>query len=138
MNNVSLIGRIANDLELKTTQTGRSVMSFDLAVPAWNKDEPPHYITIVCWGKTAEFANLYLGKGRQIGVTGSLSVRKYTDKDGNNRRAVEVIADKIDFADSKKEPETADVAPITPADPSGFEEVTDTDGLPFDVPNLPI
>ena len=130
MNNVSLIGRIANDLELKTTQSGKSVLSFDLAVPTWNKDAPPDYIPVVCWGKTAEFAHLYLGKGRQIGVTGAITTRKYTDKDGINRKAVEITADNIDFADSKKDEQPDNVVP---ADPSGFVEVSEED-LPYDLP----
>lgn len=130
MNNVSLIGRIANDLELKTTQSGKSVLSFDLAVPTWNKDAPPDYIPVVCWGKTAEFAHLYLGKGRQIGVTGAITTRKYTDKDGINRKVVEITADNIDFADSKKDEQPDNVVP---ADPSGFVEVSEED-LPYDLP----
>lgn len=132
MNNVSLLGRIAEHPELKTTQSGKSVMSFDLAVQGLNNDAAPDYIPIVCWDKTAEFVNLHLGKGRQIVVVGRLTARKYTDKDGNNRKAVEVVASRVWFADSKK-----DAAPQPAADTSnnasGFQEVNDED-LPYDLP----
>lgn len=104
LNSVNLLGRLAQDPELRSTTGGTSVTSFDLAVPTLSKDReaPPDYIPIVCWGQTAEFACRYLGKGRQIVVEGRVSTRKWTDADGKNRKAVEVTASRLHFADSNK------------------------------------
>lgn len=104
LNSVNLLGRLAQDPELRSTTGGTSVTSFDLAVPSLSKDReaPPDYIPVVCWGQTAEFACRYLGKGRQIVVEGRVSTRKWTDTDGKNRKAVEVTASRLHFADSNK------------------------------------
>ena len=105
LNHVTLLGRLAQDPELRHTQSNTPVTSFDLAVPVYSRGEqelPPDYIPVVCWNKTAEFVVNYLEKGRQIVVEGRIKARKYTDKDGNNRKAVEVHATSIYFADSKK------------------------------------
>lgn len=102
-NHVALLGRLAQDPELRQTQSGKAVTSFDLAVPvpSSDRDAPPDYIPIVCWGQTAEFASRYFSKGRQIVVEGRIGTRRYTDKGGNNRKEVEVKASRVYFADSK-------------------------------------
>lgn len=101
-NHVALLGRLAQQPELRQTPSGTPVVSFDLAVPTMSKDKdaPPDYIPVVCWSHTAEFASRYLDKGRQIVVEGRINTRKYTDKDGKNRKAVEVVASRLYFADS--------------------------------------
>ena len=105
LNHVELLGRLAQDPEIRYTQNGTAVTSFDLAVPVYSKeqDAPPDYIPVVCWGKKAEFVDRYLEKGRQIVVEGRIKTRRYTDKDGHNRKAIEVNATNIYFADSKKD-----------------------------------
>lgn len=147
LNHVTLLGRLAQTPELKTTQSGRAVTSFDLAVPVPSKDQntPPDYIPIVCWEKQAEFATRFLSKGRQIAVEGRISTRKWTDNDGKNRKAVEVIASRLYFADSNnggaEKPETTPgTTPPTQAgtyNPYGsvpqsqFEELGNEEELPF-------
>lgn len=130
LNNVTLMGRLAQTPEIKTTQSGKSVTSFDLAVPVPSADRnaPPDYIPITAWEKQADFVGKYLSKGRQIVLVGEIKTRKYTDKNGNNRKAVEVVAHRIYFADSK-DASGADqqTEPVTPA----FEEVKNDDDLPF-------
>jgi single-strand DNA-binding protein len=101
MNRVILTGRIANDLELKTSNAGKSFMSFGLAVNAGR--ERTHFFDVVCFGKTAELLNQYRGKGSKILVEGYLSTRAWTDKQGNKRKSVEVIANNTEFLDSRKE-----------------------------------
>lgn len=129
-NTVNLMGRLADTPELRSTSGGTSVTSFDLAVPVPSKDRetPPDYIPIVCWGKTAEFACQYLTKGRQIVVEGRISTRKWTDADGKNRKAVEVTASRLHFADSNKTAD--DGAPQQPTSADNFDAGTDDD-LPF-------
>lgn len=102
LNHVELLGRLAQEPDIRYTANGISVASFDLAVPVPGKDRnnPPDYIPIVCWRDKAEFVERYLTKGRQIVVEGRITTRKYTGNDGKNHKAVEVYASHIYFADS--------------------------------------
>ena len=101
-NHVGLLGRLAQEPEIRYTQSGVPVASFDLAVqvPSKDKNTPPDYIPITCWDKQAEFAGRYLTKGRQIVVEGRISTRKYTGSDGKTHKVVEVNASRLCFADS--------------------------------------
>ena len=82
LNHVELLGRLAQEPEIRYTQGGTPVASFDLAVqvPSKNKDAAPDYIPIVCWRERAEFCGRYLSKGRQIVVEGRISTRKWKDE----------------------------------------------------------
>ena len=100
--NKSIIGgRIAKDLELKTTTSGNSVLSFPVAVATNLKDknESTDFFDCVAWSQTAEFIAKYFKKGSTILVEGHLKTRAYTDKDGKNRKVVEIIVDKAEFVD---------------------------------------
>ena len=97
-NHVGLLGRLAQEPEIRYTQSGIPVASFDLAVQVPSKDK--NTLPITCWDKQAEFAGRYLTKGRQIVVEGRLSTRKYTGSDGNTHKVVEVNASRLYFADS--------------------------------------
>lgn len=101
-NHVGLLGRLAQEPEIRYTPNGKPVANFDLAVPvpSKNKDTPPDYIPIIAWDKWAEFCGKYLTKGRQIVVEGRITTRKWKDNDGKHRKAVEVTASRIYFADS--------------------------------------
>lgn len=101
-NHVGLLGRLAQEPEIRYTPNGKPVANFDLAVPvpSKNKDTPPDYIPIVAWENWAEFCGKYLTKGRQIVVEGRITTRKWKDNDGKHRKAVEVTASRIYFADS--------------------------------------
>lgn len=102
LNHVTLLGRMAQEAEIRYTTNGTPVASFDLAVqvPSKDRNAPPDYIPIVCWRDQAEFCGRYLTKGRQIVVEGRISTRKYTGNDGKNHKVVEVTASRIYFADS--------------------------------------
>ncbi|WP_339060058.1 single-stranded DNA-binding protein [Tepidibacillus marianensis] len=104
MNDVKLLGRLAADPELRYTTSGTPVASFDLAVsrPAGDGQKATDFFPIVAWRNRAEFAAQYLTKGRQIVVDGTLRTRKWQDKDGNNRKIIEVVAENIYFADSNR------------------------------------
>ena len=105
-NLVVLTGRLTADPELKTTQTGISVTSFSIAVSrSYRSGEEPQtdFINIVAWRKSAEFVAKYFKKGNMIGIEGSIQTRKYTDKNGNSREAVELIADNLYFGESRRE-----------------------------------
>lgn len=107
MNCVCLIGRITKELELKTTPSGKPVCTFSIAVqrPYKNKDTNEYdvdFINIRAWESHAEFVTKYFHKGQRIGITGSLRVNSYTDKNGNPATWTEVVANGIDFADGKQ------------------------------------
>ena len=136
LNHVTLLGRLAQTPELKTTPNGKMVTSFDLAVPVpgRDKDAQPDYIPVVCWEQKADFVNRYLAKGRQIVVEGRITVRRYTDKDGKNRKAFEVTAQQIYFADSgapaAREGTQPQQAAYNPPAPN-YEDLGPDDELPF-------
>lgn len=136
LNHVTLLGRLAQTPEIKSTPGGKMVTRFDLAVqvPNQNNDTPPEYIPIVCWEKNADFVRRYLSKGRQIVVEGRLSTRKWEDKHGQKRKDVEVIASRLYFADSNNngagnaEPQNGGFTNAT----DDFTAISDTDDdLPF-------
>lgn len=100
-----LTGRLTADPELKTTQSGIVVCSFCIAVDrpySKGEEKQTDFINVTAWRSTAEFTSKYFKKGNSIGIEGSIQTRKYTDKDGNNRVAFEVIANKVHFVESKK------------------------------------
>lgn len=131
LNHVELLGRLAEHPELKHTLSGKPVVSFDLAVQSKGKDTPPDYIPIVCWDKLAEFVDQYLIKGRQIVVEGRITTRTWQNKDGWNRKEVEVTATNIYFADSPAKESDNQPPANSPSAPTA-EDVTDNDDdLPF-------
>ena len=108
MNKVMLIGRLTRDPEVRYTQSGKTVASFSLAVDrrfvrrdADSGQQTADFIPIVAWGKLAEICGNNLVKGRRISVEGRLQIRSYEAQDGTKRTRAEVIADEIEFLDSK-------------------------------------
>ncbi|MBQ8382035.1 MAG: single-stranded DNA-binding protein [Clostridia bacterium] len=106
-NKVILGGRLTADPELKTTQSGTSVTSFSVAInrkyTADGQQPQADFINVVAWQQRAEFVSRYFRKGSSICVTGSLQTRSYTDRDGQKRTVTEVVADEVNFVDSKSE-----------------------------------
>ena len=163
LNRIIIMGRLVRDPELRTTQSGTSVTSFTLAVDRDFKsresgEKSTDFIDVVAWRQTAEFVCKYFAKGRMAIAEGRLQIREWKDKDGNNRRTAEVVAENVYFGDSKRdgagEPGYgapaygnagygASAAPAYGAPPaygggygvgesSGFSEIADEDGdLPF-------
>jgi single-strand DNA-binding protein len=106
LNRTILMGRLTRDPELRQTTNETPVTSFSLAVnrPRYKETEPvTDFINIVAWRKTAEFACQYFRKGMLVAVEGRLQIRSYEDKEGVKRKAVEVVADQVHFAERKKE-----------------------------------
>lgn len=100
MNRVILIGRLANDPELKYTPNNKSVCRFSLAVDRYDKQAD--FFDIVVWGQMGENCANYLGKGKQAAVDGKLSTRSYEAKDGHKVKVVEIIADSVQFLTPKE------------------------------------
>ena len=112
MNKVILVGRLTKDPEIRYTQSGIAVATFTLAVDRKyvKKDEGKQtadYIPIVCWRKTAEVVGNNLVKGRRVGIEGAMQVRTYDAQDGSKRWITEVVADEVEFLDSRQESQGA-------------------------------
>ena len=135
-NLVVLTGRLTADPELKTTQSGISVTSFSIAVDRRyrsGEDRLTDFINIVAWRQTAEFVTKYFKKGSLIGIEGSIQTRKYQDKDGNNRTVFEVVANNVQFVESKRDSApSSEPASFSNAGVDDFAEIGDVDDdLPF-------
>ena len=106
LNVVVIIGRMVKDPELKTTNSGKSVCSFRIANDSGYKDasgqSQTNWLDVTAWGKTAEFVCKYFPKGFLIAIDGRLQTRQYQDKNGNNRTAVEIVAQNVSFCGSKE------------------------------------
>ena len=108
LNKIFIMGRLTRDPELRHTQTGTAVATFSLAVDRDFKDRnsgerATDFIDIVAWRQTGEFVSRYFTKGRMAVVEGRLQMRDWTDKDGNKRRAAEVVAENVYFGDARTE-----------------------------------
>ena len=107
INRVVLVGRITKDPLLRKTQSGTSVVSFTIAcnrrVPSQGQDAD--FINCVAWDKTADFMAQYVRKGALLGLEGRIQTRSYDDKDGKRVYITEVVADSVQFLESKKQAE---------------------------------
>lgn len=107
LNVVAIMGRLVADPELRTTTQGNNVCSFRIACDRsyvqQGQERQADFIDIVAWRQQAEFVSKYFQKGSMIAVEGSLQTRQYQDKNGNNRTAVEVVANNISFAGAKRQ-----------------------------------
>lgn len=101
MNSCNFTGRIANDLELRTSPSGVSVCSFPLAVKRPRVKDETDFINFTAFRQTAEYLATYAKKGTLIEVSGVLTSRKWQDKNGNNRTSFEVIVDNASILESK-------------------------------------
>ena len=102
MNNVSLIGRLTKDPELKTTQSGLPVCRFTVAVDRTYSKDQTDFINCIAWRKTAEFISSYFSKGQRIALTGSIQTGSYTDKDGKTVYTTDINVGNVEFCESKK------------------------------------
>lgn len=124
LNRITMTGRMTRDPELRTTQSNISVTSFSIAnqrnYKNGNGERDTDFFDVVAWRATAEFVTKYFMKGSLVTVDGRLETRKFTDKQGNERKAVEIIADNVFFGDSKNEQQKTASGPAEAATP-GFE-----------------
>lgn len=157
LNVVAIMGRLVADPELRTTPNGVNVVSFRIACDRnfarAGEQRQADFLDVVAWRQTAEFVSKYFQKGSLIAIDGSLQTRQYQDKNGNNRTAVEIVANNVNFAGPKgsnqgggayqnSAPSYQNQAPARPAaveaTPSysagsadDFAVIDDSDDLPF-------
>lgn len=105
MNSVTMIGRLTNDPELRRTQTGTACCSFSLAVKRPKVKDTTDFHNFVVWQQGAEYLNQYGHKGDLVGVTGYMTTREWTDKDGNKRKVTEVTCDSVELISGKRSSE---------------------------------
>ena len=144
LNRIDIMGRLVRDPELRYTAQGAPVTSFTLAVDrdyqSGGSERQTDFIDVVAWKATAEFVSKYFSKGSMAVVTGRLQIRDWEDKNGNKRKAVEIVVDNANFCGSKSETGTAQrndgYAAAQPApsysnaDEGDFKEIPEDD-LPF-------
>ena len=150
-NKVILMGRLTADPELKQTQSGTAVTSFNLAVDRRytkeGQEKQTDFITCQAWRSTAEFICKYFAKGSAMLVCGELQTRSWEDQQGNKRYATEVVVGDVSFCEAKKNSEGNNTAPASNGSQSGntgaygynpyanatpdFEQVDTDDSLPF-------
>lgn len=138
LNVIAIMGRLSRNPELRQTTTGKNVASFTIACSRGRKDangkDLVDWIPVVAWEHTAEFVCKYFEKGSPIAIDGRLQSRTYKDRDGNNRTAIEIVANNANFAGSKS---TGGGSNSVPAGGSyneptvQFDEIEDEGDLPF-------
>ena len=142
MNKAILMGRLTRDPEMRQTQSGVAVTSFSIAITRRFQKDQTDFINCTAWRQTAEFISKWFQKGSMIAVVGSIQTRRYTDKDGNERTATEVVVDEAYFTGSKAEgstgfgggqaPQVPDFNDVPQFDQGGFGTVDEADDdLPF-------
>lgn len=138
MNQVVLIGRLTSAPDIRTTPNGVTVAQFMLAVNRnfanANGEKEADFIRCVTFGKIADVIRQYLGKGSQVAVNGRIQTRVYETKDGKKQYAFEVVANEVQFLDTRKQ-ETNSNQQQSAVSNAYFEtsqniEITDDD-LPF-------
>ncbi len=146
LNVVVLTGRLVADPELKHTPSDVAVTSFTIAVTRrfakTGEDRQTDFIDIVAWRNTAEFVCRYFKKGQLIAIEGSIQTRIYQDKEGNKRKVFEVVANNVQFIESKKEignneisekpiAESVDLSAYSSGNDDDFQTIESDDDLPF-------
>lgn len=122
MNRLTIIGNICRDPELRTTQSGKNVCTFTVAVNRRGGQQPEaDYFRVSAWNQLGDTCQKYLAKGRKVAVVGSVSVNAYTTQNGENRASLEVFAQDVEFLSTKSEGQQ-NAAPVAS---QGYIEVDD-------------
>lgn len=143
MNRIYLIGNLVHSPELRTTQSGKTVCSFSIAVNRRFKDQDgkrqTDFFNVQVWGAQAAPCANYLEKGRKVAVTGAMQSRQYDGKDGTRKTAWDVVADEVEFLTPRSEADKGQTEPDAAAQRNGggFDPITagftlaDDEPLPF-------
>lgn len=123
MNKVIIIGRNTKDIELRQTTAGSSVAEFSIAVKRTfkntNGEVDSDFFNCIAFSKLAETISKYVKKGDQVGIEGRLQTRNYTNREGKKVYVTEIIAENVEFLQTKKQDEPK------------FEELNPDDDIPF-------
>jgi len=141
INKVIMVGRLAQDVDLKYTQKGTAIAKFGIAVgerPSPDGTNNVSFFNVVLWGKQAENASRYLSKGRRIALEGRLHQRSWKAQDGSNRSVVEIIAERVEFLDSAGKQGAAGSFDSDFYDNDGFTIDNGIDPTPIEGSDIPI
>jgi single-strand DNA-binding protein len=138
INNAVIMGRIVADPEARVTANGTSVTSFTVAVDRrfskQGEEKQTDWIDVVAWGKTCDFICKFFSKGQMIAIQGNIQTRMFEDKNGNKRKAVEIVAENVSFCGGKSDNANTASEPATVpdvnVDADDFKEIPEDD-LPF-------
>jgi single-strand DNA-binding protein len=141
-NRITLVGNLTRDPEIRYVGSGAAVTKFTLAVNRRSKQqEETDYIDCVAWDKLAETCNTYLKKGMSALVDGRLSIRSYETKEGEKRKAAEVVVNTMQMLDranraggdggSYERPRAAAAAPANGTGGGGYDDALDEEEIPF-------
>lgn len=130
LNEVTLMGRLTRDPDIRMTQSGTKAANFALACERdyapQGQDKVTDFFDIATFGKTADFVGQYFAKGQLVAVKGRLQQRDWTDKQGNKRRTTEILADRCYFAEKRQDRD---------ASSGGFQQMPDSTPVPFEDPD---
>lgn len=132
MNSCNFVGRLTADPELRRTNDGTAVCSYSLAVKRPMMKDTTDFIDFVTWRQGAEYLAQYGHKGDVVAVCGSLQPRSWTDKDGNKRKAFEIVTTAVELLSSKKNTEGNS---NTNQNQNGFQEYVNQRFQPIDIPD---
>lgn len=118
-NQVTLVGRLTKDPEIRTTQSGKKLANMSIAVNKYSKDEPANFFNVQCWEKTADFVDNYLSKGSQILISGSLEQQVWEDNGQKHQRVIVVARTVQGLSPLKKK--TAEQEDLT--EPIGLDDI---------------
>lgn len=133
INQVTLVGNLAKECRYEKTGSGLSVAQFSLAVNKPKKDgkeQPADFFNIVVWRNVADFVGTYCRKGDTLAISGKLSSRSYTAKDGSTRYVTEVVADTVDRVRAKAQNTQPALVPAQEIHPDDALDIG-PDDLPF-------
>ena len=131
MNKVFLLGRLVRDPEIRTTQSGKMVTSFTLAVDRFAGGKEADFISVVTWEKLAENCGNSLTKGQRALVEGRLQIRSYDGKDGQKRWVTEIVAQSVEFLDRRSATPTTESNVSHDAASQFGHDVAPDDEIPF-------
>ena len=135
MNKVILIGRLTRDPELRYTSSNIPVATFSLAVDrtftGQNGERETDFINIIIWRKQAENVCNFLDKGSLVSVEGRIQTGSFNDKDGNKRYSFDVVADNVQFLESKSQSQKRASEDVSPYDYQDAPSGVDVDSDPF-------
>lgn len=136
INKVILMGRLTRDPEMRHTNSGTPVTSFSIAIDnGYGDNKRTDFVNCIAWNKTAEFVSKHFAKGKMIIVIGRISTRSWETQDGKRAYATEVVANEVNFGESKTSPQlnTPQTAAQPPMqdDDDDFTPLDEDDDLPF-------
>lgn len=123
MNRIIIKGRVAREIEIKTTASGKTVGNFSVAVDkGFGENKSADFFRVTAWEKTAEFVSAYFPKGREILIEGRMESSKATDKSGNSSTFWDLIAERVEFCGSKSDAVQQGTPPVaSSADDAGSD-----------------